>query len=346
MCWHTRRSWIDGSRGLEMQALRFHEFGGFDKLSLETVPDPQPGAGEVVVRVRAASVSPSDAKNALGRMAGTTLPRTPGRDFSGVVVDGPSSMIGAEVWGTGGDIGFTRDGTHAELVLLPVAGVRPKPKNLTFEEAAAVGVNFVTAWIGLVEIAGFRHGETVLATGAAGGVGSAVTQIAKWKGGRTIGVALKPISAEHQKEYGIDHALVSDANEGYKGMIDGALRLSEGKGVNVAYDCVGGPLFEPCLRTLGHLGRQVSITSVGDRRVSFDLVDFYRRRLSLFGIDSRAYDTEASAAILERLSPGFESGALKAMPVAKRFSLSEARQAFTQVNDGTIRGKVVFTPSC
>ena len=76
------------------------------------------------------------------------------------------------------------------------------------------------------------------------------------------------------------------------------------------------------------------------------MVDFYRRRLSLFGIDSRAYDTEASAAILERLRPGFESGALKAMPVAKRFSLSEARQAFTQVNDGTIRGKVVFTPSC
>ena len=92
-----------------MQALRFHAFGAFDKLQVETIPDPRPGAGEVVVRVRAASVNPSDAKNILGRMEGTTLPRTPGRDFAGVVVDGPSSMIGAEVWGTGGDIGFTRD---------------------------------------------------------------------------------------------------------------------------------------------------------------------------------------------------------------------------------------------
>jgi NADPH2:quinone reductase len=325
-----------------MHALRFHEFGGFEKLKLETVPDPQPGAGEVVVRVRAASVNPSDAKNILGRMEGTTLPCTPGRDFSGVVVDGPPGMIGAEVWGTGGDVGFTRDGTHAELVVLPLAGVRPKPKNLTFEEAAAAGVNFVTAWIGLVEIAGFRSGETVLATGATGGVGSAVMQIAKWKGGRTIGVARTPISAEHKREYGIDHSLVTDASNVHTSMIDGVLRLTAGKGVNVAYDCVGGPLFEPCLRTLGRLGRQVNITSVGDRRVSFDLLDFYHRRLSLFGVDSRAYDAEASAAVLERLTPGFESGALKAIPVAKRFSLKEAQQAFTQVNDGTIRGKAVF----
>jgi NADPH:quinone reductase len=325
-----------------MRALRFHEFGGFEKLNLQTIPDPQPGAGEVVVRVRAASVNPSDAKNILGRMEGTTLPRTPGRDFSGVVVDGLSSMIGAEVWGTGGDVGFTRDGTHAELVVLPLAGVRPKPKNLTFEEAAAVGVNFVTAWIGLVEIAGFRLGETVLVTGATGGVGRAVMQIAKWKGGRTIGVARTPISPEHQREYGIDHAFVADTNQGHMSLIDGALRLTEGKGVNVAFDCVGGPFFEPCLRTLGRSGRQVNITSVADRRVSFDLVDFYHRRLSLFGVDSRAYDTEASAAVLERLTPGFESGVLKAVPVAKRFSLNEAQQAFTQVNDGTIRGKAVF----
>jgi NADPH:quinone reductase len=326
-----------------MQALRFHEFGGFEQLKLETIPDPQAKAGQIVVQVRAASVNPSDAKNILGRMEGTTLPRTPGRDFAGVIVDGPSSMIGAEVWGTGGDVGFTRDGTHAELVLVPVAGVRLKPKNLTFEEAAASGVNFVTAWIGLVETAGFRSGETVLATGAAGGVGSAVTQIAKWKGGRTIGVARQTISKEHQREYGIDHSIVADANDSYKGLIDSTLRLTQGQGVDVAYDCVGGPLFEPCLRTLGHSGRQVSITSVGDRRVSFDLVDFYHRRLSLFGVDSRAYDTEASAAVLERLTPGFESGALKAIPVTRCFGLHEAQQAYTQVNDGSIGGKAVFT---
>src|ERR1700689_4871248 len=210
-----------------MQALRFHEFGSFDKLRIEAIPDPQPKPGEVVVRMRAASLSPSDAKNVLGRMEGTTLPRTPGRDFAGVVVNGPTRMIGTEVWGTGGDIGFTRDGAHAELLAVPVGGVRPKPKNLTFEEAAIVGVNFVTAWIGLVETAHFQSGETVLATGAAGGVASAVTQIAKWKGGATIGVDRMPISQERQKEYGIDHFLIADANENYKSMVDGALQSSE-----------------------------------------------------------------------------------------------------------------------
>ena len=326
-----------------MQALRFHEFGSFEKLKVETIPDPQPRQGEVVVRVRAASLSPSDAKNVLGRMEGTTLPRTPGRDFAGIVVKGPTNMIGAEVWGTGGDIGFTRDGAQAELLVVPVGGVRPKPKNLSFEEAAVVGVNFVTAWIGLVETARFQSGETVLASGAAGGVGSAVTQIAKWRGGRTIGVDRAPLSPESQKQFGIDHFLVSEPNNAYKSMIDGALRFTEGKGVNVVFDCVGGPLFEPCLKTLGQLGRQLNITSVGDRRVCFDLLDFYHRRLMLFGIDSRAYDTEACAAILEQLTPGFESAALKPLPIAKRFPLNEAVQAYTQVNDGTLKGKAVFT---
>jgi NADPH:quinone reductase-like Zn-dependent oxidoreductase len=325
-----------------MRALRFQEFGSFDKLKVETLPDPKPNAGEVVVRVHAASVNPSDAKNVLGRMEGTKLPRTPGRDFAGVVIDGPKDMIGEEVWGTGGDLGFERDGTHAELILLPANGVRRKPKNLSFEEAAAAGVNFVTAWIGLIQTAKFQSGETALITGAAGGVGSAVAQIANWKGGRTIGVDRAAISTERQQEYKIDRFIVADASENYKSMIDQAAEFTGGKGANVAYDCVGGPLFEPSLRTLGQKGRQVNITSLGDRRVCFDLLDFYHRRLSLFGVDSRAYDSEACAAILEQLTPGFEQGALKPVPITKRFTLDEAPQIYAQVNEGKIHGKAVL----
>ena len=326
-----------------MQALRFREFGGFDKLNVETLPDPQPKPDELVVRIRAASLNPSDAKNVLGRMEGTTLPRTPGRDFAGVVVNGPRQMIGMEVWGTGGDVGFARDGAYAELLVVPVDGVRPKPRNLSFEEAAAAGTNFVTAWIGLIETVHFQSGETVVVTGAAGGVGSAVTQIAKWKGGRSIGVDRSPMSPQRQTEFAIDHFLISDPTENYKSMVDGARQLTGGKGANVAFDCVGGPLFEPSLRTLGQLGRQVNITSVDDRRVSFDLLDFYHRRLSLFGVDSRSYDTVACAAILEHLTPGFGSRALKPIPIVKRLTLNDAAQAFTQVNDGTLHGKAVFT---
>jgi NADPH:quinone reductase-like Zn-dependent oxidoreductase len=125
-------------------------------------------------------------------------------------------------------------------------------------------------------------------------------------------------------------------------MIDGVLEFTSGRGANVAYDCVGGPLFEPCLRTLGQLGRQVNITSAGERRVSFDLLNFYHRRLSLFGVDSRPYDTVACAAILEKLTPAFESGALKPIAIAKRFYLNDAVEAFSHVNDGTLGGKAVF----
>ena len=146
-----------------MKALRFHEFGSFAKLKLETLPDPKPQHGEVVVQVRAASLNPSDAKNVLGRMEGTTLPRTPGRDFAGVVVNGPQEMLGNEVWGTGGDLGFTRDGSYAERLVVPAAGVSLKPKSLSFEEASVIGTNFVTAWAGLIETARFQPGETLLA---------------------------------------------------------------------------------------------------------------------------------------------------------------------------------------
>jgi NADPH:quinone reductase-like Zn-dependent oxidoreductase len=89
------------------------------------------------VRIMAASINPSDAKNVAGAMKQTTLPRIPGRDFAGVVEAGPAKWIGAEVWGTGGDTGFTRDGTHAELIAVPMASLRRKPDTLSFDQAAA-----------------------------------------------------------------------------------------------------------------------------------------------------------------------------------------------------------------
>ena len=82
-------------------------------------------------------------------MKQTTLPRIPGRDFAGVVNAGPAEWIGAEVWGTGGDVGFTRDGTHAELLAVPTASLRRKPSTLSFDEAASVGGNYMAAWCGV-----------------------------------------------------------------------------------------------------------------------------------------------------------------------------------------------------
>jgi NADPH:quinone reductase len=130
------------------------------------------------VRVVAASINPSDVKNIAGAMRQTTLPRIPGRDFAGIVQEGLAKWIGAEVWGTGGDVGFTRDGTHAELITVPVASLRRKPKTLSFEEAASVGVNCLAAWCG-IEAASLKPGETVLLS-----AGSAAAQIARRLGAR------------------------------------------------------------------------------------------------------------------------------------------------------------------
>src|SRR3954471_11767357 len=113
-----------------MRAVVIHKFGEPKDLRVEEVPTPVPGDGEVLVEVRAAAINPSDVKNVSGAMHGTTLPRVPGRDFAGVVVRGPGDTVGREVWGTGGDLGFTRDGSHAQFMVLPLQALTRKPQRL------------------------------------------------------------------------------------------------------------------------------------------------------------------------------------------------------------------------
>ncbi|MGE8473656.1 MAG: quinone oxidoreductase family protein, partial [Paraburkholderia hospita] len=143
-----------------MKAIQFNSFGGPEVLDLVDLPTPTANADSAIVQVKAASVNPSDVKNLSGHFGHTTLPRIPGRDFSGVVTEGPAEWIGAEVWGTGGDIGFTRDGTHAQFIKIPVGALSRKPRTLTHEQASAIGVNFVVAWLGVVDYAQLVAGET------------------------------------------------------------------------------------------------------------------------------------------------------------------------------------------
>src|SRR6202035_5093662 len=173
-----------------MRAIRFKGFGDPSVLELAEVEAPAVGETTALVRVMAASINPSDVKNVAGAMKQTRLPRIPGRDFAGVVEAGPSEWIGRAVWGTGGDTGFTRDGTHAEVIAVPVISLRRKPDILSFDEAASGGVNYIAAWCGR-EAAGLQAGETVLLMGASGGVGGAAAQIARRLGARVIGADLR-----------------------------------------------------------------------------------------------------------------------------------------------------------
>src|SRR6185437_6475234 len=139
------------------------------------LPVPEPAAGEVLVRVVAAGLNPSDVKNVLGRFPYTVLPRTPGRDFAGVVEKGPAGQVGREVWGTGNELGFLRDGTHAGYLVLPADGVAARPRSLSFAQCAACGVPYTTA-LDALDRTGVTSGTRVIVIGA-GAVGQAALDI-------------------------------------------------------------------------------------------------------------------------------------------------------------------------
>src|ERR1700684_3958502 len=148
-------------------------------------------ANEVLIEVKAAAVNPSDIKAATGLMPYAIFPRTPGRDYAGIIIDGPAGTIGREVFGSSGDLGIRRDGTHATHLAVEADAVVEKPAGLSWDEGAGIGVPFVTAIEGLRRAGMPNQDETVLVTGVNGKVGQAATQIASWHGARVIGVARK-----------------------------------------------------------------------------------------------------------------------------------------------------------
>jgi NADPH:quinone reductase-like Zn-dependent oxidoreductase len=311
-----------------MKSLRFTEFGPPSVLRIETVPIPEPGVGDALVQVKAAAINPSDIGNVAGRFKGTTLPRTPGRDFAGIVVRG-KYQEGAGVWGSSGKLGIVRDGSHAEYVVVPVETLSLKPKSLSMAQAAAIGIPFITAWASVVSAAQIQPGETILIIGAAGAVGQAGTQIANWKQARVIGadVTSGPLPGAE-----------SVVNTKTEDLRERVLELTAGRGVDAVFNTVGGATFEPALRSLSFGGRQVVIASPGDPRVSFDLVDFYHNFSRLFGVDSFGLTSRQIAEIEEELRLGFETGALIPLPIeivpfekaVDAYSRVAARQAKTK----------------
>jgi NADPH:quinone reductase len=320
-----------------MRAIRFEVFGDPSVLELTEVPAPSSDEMAAVVRAMAASINPSDVKNVAGGMKQTTLPRIPGRDFAGVVAAGPVEWIGVEVWGTGGDAGFIRDGSHAELIAVPVASLRRKPDALSFDQAAAVGVNYIAAWCG-IEAAGLKAGETVLLIGAGGGVGGAAAQIARHLGARVIG-ADRRVPHPDAPIHTIAEKLIIDAND-----LPAEVRTAtNGEGADVVFDLVGGVMFRSALNSLAHGGRLIEIAATGQREVCFDLVNFYHNEDRLFGLDTVKLDLTASAKVLDRVARGFLTGEYRAAPVAETFGLGWAQEAYRKVAAGTA-GRIVLRP--
>jgi NADPH:quinone reductase len=323
-----------------MRALQFKAFGDpAAQLALVDLPDPQPRSGWAVVRVCAASVNPSDVKNIAGQMEGTVLPRVPGRDFSGVVEGGPSDWVGTEVWGTGGDVGFTLDGSHAGLIAVPESALARRPAALDQAQAASVGVAFVVGWMGLADYAGLQKGEDVAIVGVSGGVGGAVAQLARALGARRVlGVDRRPPARGSPAASRIDAYLPLDGD-----VAAGVKAQTDGRGADVVFDAVGGVMFETALSCLARNGRLIEIAATGRRRVEFDLLDFVHDESRLFGADSRKLGLIESAAILNKLAPLFDQGSLEAPLVHSVLPLQRGIEAYQAVAAGA-EARIVIEP--
>jgi len=329
-----------------MQALRIAAFGApADVLRLVEMADSVDSVeseaaplapGEVRVRIDAAGINPSDVANIGGKFPNTTLPRVPGRDFAGTVIAGPAGLIGVPVWGSGGDLGFTRDGSHAEFLNLPATSVSRRPGNLSAEEAAAAGVPYVTAWTAL-DLARLEAGEWVLVSGAAGAVGSAAVELAHARGARVLAL----VKDEEQAQR-LDPSKVSAVAQANRNDLEQVARdATGGKGANVILNGIGASVFPAFLNALADLGRMViySVT-YGGREVPLDLFALYRRRHQLLGLNTGTMSGAAGAQILAQLTPLFESGALPAPRVAERYPLTDGVRAYERV--ATAQGKVVL----
>lgn len=284
-----------------MKSLRLiHEDGATaPTLVLQEVPKPTLIPGHVIVKVHASAIHPSDIMNYKGGFPYTTYPRTPGRDFAGTVVEGPPNRIGEEVYGTSGStMAFTVDGYQAEYCLVPEGAVAPKPKNLSFAQAACIGIPFTTAAL-ILRKANTKKEDIVLVTGANGAVGSAVVQLGKSMGCRVLSATRS------------DRDDVNTASDPELNAID---RLTEGKGVDVVADTVGLPaITQAAVNKLAFEGRLsfIAAPKSGDTGMKIDMQSFYRQEKSLVGCNTLKYSVEEFAEEMKELTARFEEGSLE-----------------------------------
>jgi NADPH2:quinone reductase len=314
----------------DMRAIVLPRFGGPELLELREVEQPAPGSGEVLVRVMASGTNPVDAKlRADGTWANLTPPVILGYDAAGVIEAlGPGVhdlAPGAEVWYTP-EIFGNPAGTYAEYEVVPARLVAPKPKGLSFIDAAAVPLAGGTAWEAVIRRLALRPGETVLIHGGAGGVGSFAVQFARAAGARVIATAsagnlqtLRALGADLAIDYGADD------------LAGTVLAATEGRGADAAFDIEGTERVARCLPLLRPGGRVACILPPQG-----DLALLYQKNIALHGV----FLTRERRR-LEEMRPLFERG--QARPIIDQvLPLEEVRSAHERLDSGHGRGKIVL----
>lgn len=306
-----------------MKAVRFDEYGPVDVLDVRDVPVPEPGAGQVLVRVRAAGINPGEAKiraGALHERWPATFPSGQGSDFAGVVEragDGVTEVApGDDV------IGWVDDrSSQAEYVVADAANLVPKPANVPWEVAGAIPVAGFTAWAAVRAVDVKEH-DTVVVSGAAGGVGAITVQLAVRRGATVIGLA-GPSNHDWLTRHGVIPVAYGD---GAAERI--AAAVPAGKSVDAFIDTYGGDYVELALNEL-----KVSQERV-DTIVRFDAPEKY-------GVKAEGNAAGASAQALAELAGLIAAKELE-LPLAQTFPLADVRAAYRQLAKGHLRGKIVL----
>jgi NADPH:quinone reductase-like Zn-dependent oxidoreductase len=214
-----------------------------------------------------------------------------------------------------------------------------RPGSLDPVRAAAIGLPYITAWAALMELARIQPAETVLIPGATGAVGSAAARIARWRGCRVLGAIRKQSEITKAGDLPVDVWIALESTE----LSKGTRAATEGKGADVVFDVVGGPLFEQCLASLARRGRQVAIASTGQPLVSFNLIDFYHNESRLLGLDTLKLSFVEAAGILRQLAPGLESGEFRPSD-SQTFPLERGPEVYREIHASKLKGKAVLTP--
>ena len=319
-----------------MRAVVIGEHGSFDKLLLEERPAPEPGPGEVRVRIKAAALNHLDTWVRRG-VPGFRfpLPIIPGCDGAGVTDDGEEVVLapglGHPLDKDYGILGETRDGTCAEFIVVPRENVLPKPARLSWEEAAAWPLTFLTAWAMLTRRAAVKPGEWVLVHAAGSGVGVACVQMAKLLEARVIATA----STEEKRRRVL--ALGADAAIPYEDFPREARKIAGKAGVDVVVDHLGPATWEGSVAVLRKGGRLVTCGGTTGHEIRFDLRHLFFKSLSFLG------STMGTPEELRTVLGHVEAGRLRPV-IDSVFRLDEIRKAHERLADRAVFGKVVVVP--
>src|ERR1700756_201600 len=321
-----------------MKAIRVNEFGGPEVLRLEEVPTPQPGPGELLVRMPAAGVNPVETYIRAGTYARLPqLPYTPGNDGAGVV-----EQIGADVTELkAGDRVYTAgsiSGTYAEFALCKTEQVHPLPANVSFAEGAAMGTPYATAYRGLFQRADAKPGETVLVHGASGGVGTAALQLSRARGLRVFGTAGSEGGLKLVREQGAHEVFDHRVSDHFEQI----MKATNGRGVDVIVELLANLNLGKDLTILAKGGRVVIIGSRGP--VEINPRDTMQRDVDVRGLVLPNTPPAELASIHAALVAGLENGTLRPV-IAKEFPLAEATQAHRAVMEQGALGKIVLRTS-